>query len=406
MGQLAVHALNDVSLEVQQGEFVAIVGPSGLGQEHDDEHPRLPRPADRRALPPRRHARRGARRRRARAAPEPDDRLRLPVVQPAAADDRARQRRDAAALPGRLGRRERAARADARRSSGSASATGSTTSRPSCPAASSSASRSPGRSSPTRRCSSPTSRPATSTARPVAEVIGLLHELNDAGRTIVLITHDAEVAARRGPPDPPPRRADRRMSALELRPARAFPAPDEPAPGRAHDARRHHRRRVGRRPRRRRPGHDRRTSRAASPASGRTCSRSIPTPAAAHGLSLDDATADREAIDGVAGVAPELQTTATVAAGDESTTTSIIGTTADYPLVRAYDVWQGTFLTDVSRRSGPPRRRPRRDDRRRPRARRGRRRHGDLDRRPAVPGRSASSSRRAAPGSRTPTTRS
>ena len=32
MGKLAVHALNDVSLEVRQGEFVAIVGPSGSGK--------------------------------------------------------------------------------------------------------------------------------------------------------------------------------------------------------------------------------------------------------------------------------------------------------------------------------------------------------------------------------------
>jgi putative ABC transport system permease protein len=64
-------------------------------------------------------------------------------------------------------------------------------------------------------------------------------------------------------------------------------------------------------------------------------------------LSLDDVAAV-EAIPAVAGVAPELQTSATVAAGDESTETSVIGTTPAYPLVRAYDVWQGTFLTDVS----------------------------------------------------------
>jgi putative ABC transport system permease protein len=70
-------------------------------------------------------------------------------------------------------------------------------------------------------------------------------------------------------------------------------------------------------------------------------------PAQGGTLSLDDVAAV-EAIPTIAGVAPELQTTATVAAGDESTDTSVIGTTPAYPKVRAYDVWQGTFLTDVS----------------------------------------------------------
>jgi putative ABC transport system permease protein len=36
-----------------------------------------------------------------------------------------------------------------------------------------------------------------------------------------------------------------------------------------------------------------------------------------------------------------------VTAGDESTTTTILGTTEAYPTVRAYDIWQGTFLTDT-----------------------------------------------------------
>ena len=63
-------------------------------------------------------------------------------------------------------------------------------------------------------------------------------------------------------------------------------------------------------------------------------------------LTLGDADAIRE-LDGVAAVAPETQTEADVAAGRESTTTSIVGTTADYPQVRAYEVWQGTGLTDT-----------------------------------------------------------
>jgi len=65
------------------------------------------------------------------------------------------------------------------------------------------------------------------------------------------------------------------------------------------------------------------------------------------GLTLDDVAAIA-AIPSVAAVAPELQTSATVAAGTQSTSTSVIGTNASYAMVRAFDVWQGTFLTDAS----------------------------------------------------------
>jgi putative ABC transport system permease protein len=70
-----------------------------------------------------------------------------------------------------------------------------------------------------------------------------------------------------------------------------------------------------------------------------------------HPLSLDDATAVA-GVDGVAAVAPELQTSATVTYGTQSDTTSVIGTNADYAQVRAYDVWQGSFLTDAAVASG------------------------------------------------------
>jgi putative ABC transport system permease protein len=65
-------------------------------------------------------------------------------------------------------------------------------------------------------------------------------------------------------------------------------------------------------------------------------------------LTLDDAEAI-EGLDGVAAVAPELQTQATVAASaTNSTDTSVVGTSSAYTFVRAYEVWQGTFLTDVA----------------------------------------------------------
>jgi putative ABC transport system permease protein len=64
-------------------------------------------------------------------------------------------------------------------------------------------------------------------------------------------------------------------------------------------------------------------------------------------LSLDDSASIAE-LTSVAGVAPEVSTALTVTAGDESTDTTIVGTTDAYATVRAYDVWQGTFLTDAA----------------------------------------------------------
>ena len=46
-------------------------------------------------------------------------------------------------------------------------------------------------------------------SRSTADVLGLLDELHDAGRTIVLITHEHEVAARAEPQPGDPRRPDR-----------------------------------------------------------------------------------------------------------------------------------------------------------------------------------------------------
>jgi putative ABC transport system permease protein len=61
-------------------------------------------------------------------------------------------------------------------------------------------------------------------------------------------------------------------------------------------------------------------------------------------LTLEDAAAIAK-VDGVAAVAPELQTSASIRYGTKSTTSSVVGTNADYAQVRAYDVWQGSFLT-------------------------------------------------------------
>jgi len=64
-------------------------------------------------------------------------------------------------------------------------------------------------------------------------------------------------------------------------------------------------------------------------------------------LTLGDADAIAE-LAAIGGVAPEISTNLTVLAGAESADTTVVGTTPAYPTVRAYDVWQGTFLTGVS----------------------------------------------------------
>ena len=64
-------------------------------------------------------------------------------------------------------------------------------------------------------------------------------------------------------------------------------------------------------------------------------------------LTIEDSDAIA-ALPTIAGVAPQISTNATVSLGRTSTTTSVIGTTPAYPTVNAYDVWQGTFLTDAS----------------------------------------------------------
>ena len=64
-------------------------------------------------------------------------------------------------------------------------------------------------------------------------------------------------------------------------------------------------------------------------------------------LTTEDADAIAK-LPGIAGVAPEISTNLTVGAGTKTTTTAGVGTTPAYPMVRAYEIWQGSFLTDAS----------------------------------------------------------
>ncbi len=163
-GDTAVRALDGVTVGFARAAVHRDHGPVRLRQVHADALPGRPGHGHLRAGAARRHRPDRAARPGAHQGPPGADRLRLPVVQPAAAAHR-RAEHHAAAGPGRPagptgdlfdapGRRARPRRPA--RATGPAS----------CPAASSSGSRWPGRWCPGPRWSSPTSRPATWTPAP------------------------------------------------------------------------------------------------------------------------------------------------------------------------------------------------------------------------------------------------
>ena len=132
----------------------------------------------------------------ARGVPQPSHRLRLPVPPPAARVHRARERDDAGADPARCSidrARKMAARHPRPRRP---LASPHPPARASCPAASSSASRSRARWCSSRRCCSPTSRPATSTARPARRSTSCSSSSTaSAGSTLLVVTHNPDLAA-------------------------------------------------------------------------------------------------------------------------------------------------------------------------------------------------------------------
>ena len=165
LGGVDVRAVREIDLTLTAGESVAIVGPSGSGQDDAPAAPRRARSSvsegellfeGRDVAQPRRS--------RALRAPARRARLRLPAVQPhpdahgrAERRDRARSDVDS--------RERRGGSACSGSSLRSVSPSGPITCRASCPVASSSASRSRVPWRTTRTCCSPTSRPGISTRR-------------------------------------------------------------------------------------------------------------------------------------------------------------------------------------------------------------------------------------------------
>ena len=97
--EVETHALSDIHLEIRKGEYLAIAGPSGCGKTTLLSILGPARLAHRGQLHARRAAGLAAHGVRARAGPEPADRVHLPGLQPDRRPHGVRERRAAAHLP-------------------------------------------------------------------------------------------------------------------------------------------------------------------------------------------------------------------------------------------------------------------------------------------------------------------
>ena len=195
MGDEEIHALRGVSIQIERGEYVAIMGPSGSGKSTLMNLIGCLDTPTQGLVPAERQAGQPDERQRARADPQRRDRVRLPDLQPAAARDGAAQRRAAAGLRRRVVEGSRRAREAGAREGGAVARA--CTHRPNELSGGQrqrvAIARALVNNPSILLADEPTGQPRLEDRR--GDHGACSRKLHQAGNTIILVTHEADIAA-------------------------------------------------------------------------------------------------------------------------------------------------------------------------------------------------------------------